>query len=166
MLGFSMALILDGDRLARSAIERVTLRSIALLPAAQRAANEEPWHTMRYGSALVFLLDGGRAYAEPAGIWVAGETFGNLVVTPDDPSRPIRLFVRNPPVENRISIDAGEWRESLAFKPGEERTFDIPIPPGRTSLALRVTAAHGARPAEFEPGSPDTRFLGCWIETR
>lgn len=160
------AMILDGDRLARSAIERVTLRSVALLPATRRAANEEPWHTMRYGSALVFLMDGGRAYAEPAGIWIAGETFGNLVITPDDPSRPISLFVRNPPVENHISIDAGEWRESWAFKPGEERTFDIPIPPGQTSLALRVTSAHGARPTEFERGSTDTRFLGCWIETR
>jgi hypothetical protein len=31
---------------------------------------------------------------------------------------------------------------------------------------LRITSAHGARPTEFERGSTDTRFLGCWIETR
>jgi hypothetical protein len=159
-------MLVDADALARSAIERLTLRSVALLPAERRAANDEPWHTMRYGSALVFLMDGGRAYAEPAGIWIAGETFGNLVITPDDLSQPIHLVVRNPPVENQISIEAGKWRQSLAFKPGEERTFEIPIPAGRVSLPLRVTAAHGARPAEFEHGSTDTRLLGCWIETR
>jgi hypothetical protein len=33
-------------------------------------------------------------------------------------------------------------------------------------LALRVSAAQGARPTEFERGSEDSRYLGCWIETR
>jgi hypothetical protein len=32
--------------------------------------------------------------------------------------------------------------------------------------AQPLTAARGARPSEFEPGSTDTRLLGCWIETR
>ena len=159
-------MVVDGDAPARSAIARVALRAVAPLPAAQRAANREPWHIVRYGPALVSLMDGGRAYAETSGTWVGGEAFLDMVVTPDDPHRPIHLFVRNPPIDNRITIDAGSWRTSSAFAPGEERTFEIPLSADRPSLPLRITSARGARPVEFERGSTDARFLGCWIEIR
>jgi hypothetical protein len=159
-------IVIDGDAAARSAIARVALRAVAPLPAAQRATDREPWHVVRYGPALVALMDGGRAYAEKSGTWIGGEAFLDMVVTPDDPRRPIRLFVRNPPIDNRITIDAGSWRTSSAFAPGEERTFAIPLPADRQSLPLRITSARGARPIEFERGSTDARFLGCWIEIR
>jgi hypothetical protein len=159
-------MVIDGDAPARSAIAHIQLRAVAPLPAAQRASNREPWHVVRYGSALVSLMDGGRAYAETNGTWIGGEAFLDMVVTPDDPRRPIHLFVRNPPIDNRITIDAGSWRTSSAFAPGEERTFAIPLPADRQSLPLRITSARGARPIEFERGSTDARFLGCWIEIR
>jgi hypothetical protein len=159
-------LFVDGDAAARSAIARMTLRAVAPLSPANRDADREPWHVIRYGQAVAFLMDGGRAYAEPSGIWVGGGAFLDFVVVPDDPGRGVHLFVRNPPVENQITIDAGAWGESLAFTPGEERTFEIPVPAGLRSVPVRVSAARGARPSEFERGSSDTRFLGCWIEIR
>jgi hypothetical protein len=157
---------IDGDAGARAAIAHLTLRAIAPVPAARRVENREPWHTIRYGPNLLCLMDGGRAYAESGGTWVGGGSFLDFVVTPDDPTVPVHLFVRNPAVDNQITIDAGGWRESAAFKPGEERTFDIPVPANRLSVPVRISSARGARPVEFERGSADTRFLGCWIETR
>ena len=69
---------------------------------------------------------------------------------------------------NLVTLEGDGWRQSLALAPGEERFVPLPFPVSSSSgaMRLRVTAAHGARPTAFEPGSTDTRFLGCWIETR
>jgi hypothetical protein len=159
------SMVVDGDAAARATIDRVTVRALAARSASDRAGGAKASHVARYGPALVFLT-GGRADMEPAGTWIAGESHGDFVIAPDDVNAPIRLFVRNPPVENRITLEAGDWRQDLAFTPGEERLFEIPAIRGRVAVPLRVTSARGARPAEFERGSTDTRFLGCWIETR
>jgi hypothetical protein len=159
-------MLVDADSTARSAIERVAIRPVMPFSPQQRVTNAEPWHTSRYGTAVVFLMDGGRAYMEPGGIWVGGENFADVVVAPDQPKASVHLLVRNPPVDNEITLDAGVWHQSISFKPGEERTFEIPLPRERAALLVRVTSARGARPAEFEQGSTDTRLLGCWIETR
>jgi hypothetical protein len=161
----AVSMLVDGDAAARTAIDRLTLRAVSIFAARDREADIEPWHVARYGSAVVFLM-AGQAYMEPTGTWVAGEGVGDFVIAPDDPATPLRLFIRSPPVRNQVTLDAGEWHRTLALDPGEERLFEIPMPRGRVAIPLRVTAAHGARPSHFEPGSTDTRFLGCWIETR
>ena len=160
------AIAVGGDASARSAIARVTLRAVTLPKPVSRDLDREPWHVLREGPNVVFVMDGGRGYVEPGGVWVGGSAFLDLVVAPDDPGRPVHLFVRNPPVENLITIDGGEWRRSIAFKPGEERAFEIPLSTGRQSLPLHIAPAHGARPVDFERGSTDTRLLGCWLEVR
>ena len=52
------------------------------------------------------------------------------------------------------------------LQPGEARLVDIPIDPDRLAVKLRVTTSAGAKPTDFERGSTDRRFLGCWIEVR
>jgi hypothetical protein len=123
-----------------------------------------PQHTARYGPAVVFLLDGD-AFMEREGTWVAGGKSADFVVSPDDGMAP-RLLVRNPPVANTVVLQGDGWQQYLTLSPGEERVVTLPFTQGSMPLRLRISAAHGARPSEFERGSPDTRFLGCWIETR
>ena len=92
-------------------------------------------------------------------------SFLDFVVTPDNPTVPVRLFVRNPPVDNQITIDAGAGASRLRSSPVRSGVRH----PGAgqpLSVPVRVAPARGARPVEFERGSADTRFLGCWIETR
>src|SRR5436190_7768493 len=162
------AMLVDGDAAARPTIERLTLRALDVTPPRDRVSNLDAWHVARYGPAVVFLI-AGDAYMEQSGAWVAGERSGEFVIAPDvhdGVAGSIHLFVRNRPIDNRVTLGAGPWREELTMRPGEERMVDIPIPRGRSAVPLRVTSARGARPTTFEPGSTDTRFLGCWIETR
>ena len=147
-----------------SGSRHLVVRPVSIVGSNHRLRNEEPLQVVRYGPALVFLM-GGRAYVERQGTWVAGGSSADFVVSPDDGVR-VRLFVRNPPVENQITLESDTWREQLVFKPGEERTLTLPVSTDTGAAWIRVSAAHGARPTQFEPGSTDTRFLGCWIETR
>ena len=158
------AVAIDVDRAHRAAIERMTLRPVDLVGSGHQLSAGRPDHVARYGPALVFLM-GGHAYVEPAGTWVAGGESGEFVIQPDA-GQPLRLFLRNPPVENQVTLEGDGWRQELAMRPGEERFVDVPLPTGHLAARVRVTAAHGARPVDFERGSTDTRLLGCWLETR
>jgi hypothetical protein len=122
-------------------------------------------HLKRYGRAHVFLVDGG-AYMEPSGAWVPGRDDAMFVVEPEpEPGSPIRLFVRNVPVDNHVTLVSGAWREEMSLSPREERVIDLPVT-GQPRVVLHVTSAAGARPVDVEPGSTDRRLLGCWIEIR
>lgn len=158
-------LLVDGDAAARATIDHLSLHAVGVVPRRGRVSDEESWHAARYGSAIVFLMSGD-AYMEPGGTWIAGGASATLVIAPDEADAPIHLFVRNPPIDNRVTLDSGAWHQEWSMKPGEERFVDIPMPRGRTSVPLRVSVARGARPVDFAPGSPDRRLLGCWIEPR
>ena len=69
----------------------------------------------RYGPAVLFHIDG-RADFEPGGVWVRGLQRAEFVVLPDNES-PIRLFVRNAPIENHVVLESGSWRNELTLSP-------------------------------------------------
>jgi hypothetical protein len=107
----------------------------------------------------------GRVYMEQEGLWVAGGQEAEFVVAADEGS-PIRLFVRNTATENRVTLRSAEWHQELTLRSREERLIDVPTDPRQGGVMLRVAAATGARPVDFDPKSTDERRLGCWIETR
>jgi len=141
----------------------VSLRAMSVPGAEHRLAVEEPWHVVRYGPAVVFLM-GGHAYAEPGGTWIAGGEAAEFVIAPDPGAR-ISLFLRNAPVNNQVTLESGAWRQTLSLAPREERLIDVPLDPSGAGARLRVATTSGARPSDVEH-SDDTRLLGCWIETR
>jgi hypothetical protein len=108
---------------------------------------------------------GGHAFMERGGTWVEGGRSAELAISADD-GVPVHLLVRNPPVANTVLLEGDGWRQQLVLAPGEERLVALPAPVSSGASALRVTASRGARPTEFERGSTDRRYLGCWIETR
>ena len=120
-------------------------------------------HVKRYGPASVFLIDGA-AYMEPSGAWVPGRDDAMFVLEPNGAS-PVRLFVRNVPVEDHVTLVSGAWRQEMSLSPREERIIDVPAA-AQSRVVLHVASAAGARPVDVEPGSIDRRLLGCWIELR
>ena len=140
---------LDADARARRSLLRLSIRAVELPgPAAGYSSDAAAIHGTRYGPAVVFHT-GGHAYMEPAGTWVGGGDFADFVIAPDSTSR-ARLFVRNSAVSNRVTVEAGSWREELALNAGEERLLDISAEAGRI-VAVRVSSAAGARPADSDP---------------
>ena len=69
-------------------------------------------------------------------------------------------MLRNAPVENRVTLESGQWREELTLAPGEERRVQVPVAPGQRAALVTATTTSGFRPSESTPGSRDERFLG------
>jgi hypothetical protein len=143
---------------------RVGLRPVSIAGSRGRIARTEAEHVARYGPAVVFVI-GGHAFMEREGTWVEGGRSAEFAISADDDA-PLHLLVRNPPVANTVLLEATGWREQLVLAPGEERLIVLPRVASSGASALRVSAAQGARPTDFEHGSTDSRYLGCWIETR
>jgi hypothetical protein len=118
----------------------------------------------RCGSAIVYLVDG-RGYMESGGLWIAGGSSAEFVLEPDERVE-IRLFIRNTPKPNLVTLEGQGWREYVSLRPSEERLVELPAEFGSRTVSVRVSSANGARPIDFEPGSMDTRTLGVWIEPR
>ena len=157
-------LAIDADAEARRSIDRLAIRAVAVPGSSARLTDIEPAHAVRYGPALVFLLDGD-AYVEREGTWIAGGKSAQFAIAPDSGAA-IRLFVRNAPVQNDVTLESGPWRQTLALKPREERIIDVPVEGARLGAVLRVTTSAGFRPSDLDPSTTDRRLLGCWIETR
>ncbi|MEP7307132.1 MAG: hypothetical protein ABJA98_16590 [Acidobacteriota bacterium] len=155
-------MLVDADAATRRTLNRLVLRPVQLLDHGG-LANIRPLHAVRYGPAVVMLL-GGHVYVEPGGAWIAGGSEADLAIAPD-PGNGIRLFLRNSPVDNRVTLTSGAWRQELTLTPREERLLDVPVDKGTGGARVRVSCASGARPSDVEH-SDDTRLLGCWIETR
>ncbi len=158
------AAIVDIEPQARSAVTRLIVTPVRGMRSSEKLSNRRPEHVARYGPAIVFLIKGD-GFMEAAGAWIAGRASATFVVMREDSAR-LRLFVRTPPVGNHVLLEGEGWRQELSLNPGEERLIDLPMDPNRRAETLRISASAGARPTEFERGSSDTRFLGCWIEVR
>ena len=74
------------------------------------------------------------------------------------------LFVRNAPASNTLTLEAGAWRAHLQLAAGEEREIKLPLT--GPAMLIRLSASSGFVPAEVDPNSRDTRFLGVWLQVR
>jgi hypothetical protein len=155
---------IEADAAARNAIHDVSVRALSLSGPSDGFENREARRAAHYGLATVFLMRGD-AWMEPMGTWVAGGSNAEFAIAPD-PQSTLELFMRNGPVANRVTLESATWKETLTLEPGAERTLPLPRDRRRLAIPLKVTAATGFRPADFNPKTEDVRFLGVWIETR
>ena len=116
-----------------------------------------------YGPTRAFFMDD-YAYAETSGFWVAGQRGAQVVLSTDSLSQRRRLYVRNIPFQNHLSISIAGERHEISLNPHEET--EIELPPTALDLVLRVETDAGVRPSQLDPDSIDFRFLGCWVEIR
>jgi hypothetical protein len=155
-------LTVDADATAaRSgpAVEIIRLGPPAAVSAVHAGSARRAAH---YETADVFFLDE-HAYPEPTGFWVAGGRTTEVILANRGDARD--LFVRNVPVDNRVTIDADGDVQELMLSPGEERLVRLPNTHDRP-LRVRLASQSGFRPSTTEPGSSDLRYLGVWIEVR
>lgn len=157
------ALIVRGDEGARRAVRRVIVEPLSLVPAGARLTDVVARRAVRYEGVSVFFLDD-RSFAEPEAFWVGGSRQSAFVVQPDGPGTSIDLHLRNAPVDNRVTLESGQWREEMTLAPGEERQVRVPLGPGQRAVIVTVTTTAGFRPSASVPDSRDERFLGVWIK--
>ena len=72
------------------------------------------------------------------------------------------MRLRNAPVANTISLEAGGWSTQLQLAAGEEREIELPFT-ASDAVLLRLEASAGFVPAQVDPSSRDTRFLGVAV---
>jgi hypothetical protein len=159
------SIVVRSDETARDAIRRLTLRPVHLLSPGERLTDDVARRAVRYSSTVVFFLDD-RSFAEPSGFWVGGSRSTSVVIAPDAREASIDIAVRNAPVQNEVTLEAGQWRQVVTLAPGEERDVRVPIDPSRNAALLRLTSSSGFRPSETEPGNRDARFLGVYVRVR
>jgi hypothetical protein len=156
------ALSIRGDEDARRAVHGVTIEPLSLVSQIDRVSDLLARRAVRYEDVSVFFLDE-RAFPEPDGLWIGGARESQIVVQADTARDAIRLHLRNAPVDNRIVLTSGAWREELTLAANEERQLELPLAPGRAGALLTVSSAAGFRPTDVDPASRDVRFLGVWI---
>ena len=111
--------------------------------------------------AYLFFMDL-NTFVEPGINWVMGARVTELLVSPADASR-IRVVIRNGGADNRIAVSVGDHTEQLELAAWETYELALAVPSGRELIPIRVHPEGGFVPAEVEPGSTDTRLLGCQI---
>ena len=157
------AIVIRGDEQARQTLRRLVVEPLALLPEQERASSGQAIHAVRYGGVTTFFMDD-QSFPEPEGFWTGGARSSSIVMQPDAAGAFITLHLRNAPVDNRVEIAAGAWREELRLLPGEERRLRVPLLAGRAATLIRITTSSGSRPSAVDAASRDNRFLGVWVK--
>jgi len=157
------ALIIRGDEEARRTLRSVAVEPLSVVPVTARLTDRVARRAAKYADASAYFLDEG-SFPEPDAFWVGGGRQSSFVLQPDRPAASIEIHLRNAPVDHRVTLDSGQWREELPLAPGEERRIRIPLVPGRNAALVTVTSPSGFRPSEVVPDSRDDRFLGVWIK--
>ena len=158
-------MLIYGDAQARRTVDAIELQPLQVLPERDRAASGSARRAARYRGTFAYFLDD-RSFMEPTGFWIAGGAGSRVVVEPETRRDVLRLFVRNAPIENRLTIETEGRSEVIELKPREERMVDVLRTGDRQATAIAFRVDHGFTPALAEPGSADYRLLGCWIEIR
>ena len=157
------SLAILGD--ASSPLAALTLHPRSILERGARLTANFARRVERYGPAQVFFFDLDTFPEEP-GFWVKGARTAEIVVSPEDRSTHLRIFLRNAAAVNRVSLQIDGEEEVLDLEPREERLMHLPVSEGRHGALVRITSDSGFRPIEVDPGSRDSRYLGVWIELR
>ena len=157
------AVLIRGDDEARRNVLGLVVEPVSLVPPVDRLTDDFATAAVQYGETTLFFLDRS-SFPEPDAFWVGGGRDSSLVLAPSTPGSTVVLLMRNAPVENRVAIQSGGWREELQMQPGEERRIDVPIDVRRGSSLIRFSVSSGFRPSEIDATSADHRFLGVWIK--
>jgi hypothetical protein len=158
------SMVIRGDGTARREIRRISLTPVELVGPAERRRRGYALQAHRYPTAMAYFMTES-AYVEPTGFWIRAASDAELVLEPEGSDQPVTLHARNGPIDNRVSVAVGAWREEHRLAPGEELNIHLPVSRDRLT---RVTlhAERGFRPFEIDPDNRDRRSLGCWFAIR
>ncbi len=111
--------------------------------------------------------------ADKLSLWVRGESRAEWLVKTERPVRRLRLLLRAGPVETTVTVMAGGRRQQVDLAAGASGELVVDLPVGfpykndRVEPAwvwvVSVESSVGFHPRDFEPESPDVRFLGVLV---
>ena len=156
-------LVVRGDEDAWRVVRGLTIEPLAIASERERLSADMARRGVRYGASTVYLLDD-RIFPEPDGLWVGGGRDTALVVQPDAGSGALALRLRNAPVQNRVTVTAGAWRQVYQMAPAEELEIKVPLDPARDGGLLHIESSAGFTPAQQDPASRDQRYLGVYVK--
>lgn len=157
------ALVIRGDEDAWRSVHGIVVEPLGISYPDDRLSGDSARRAVRYGESTVYFLDD-RGFPEPEAFWVGGARDTTVVVQPDAGRSTATLQLRNAPIQNRVTLSAGAWREVLQMAPGEERQIEVPLDAARGGGVLRLESSSGFRPAQHDPNSRDQRYLGVWVK--
>jgi hypothetical protein len=156
------ALVVRGDEDATRVVRGLTIEPLGIARPDDRLTEEIARRGVRYGTSTVYLIDD-RVFPEPEGFWLGGGREATIVIHPDAASASATLRLRNAPVQNRVTLSAGAWRQVFQMAPAEEQDVKVPLDPTREGVVLRLESSSGFTPAQHDPASRDQRYLGVYI---
>lgn len=157
------AIVVRGEEQARRSVRGMTIEPLSIVPPEAQLTNEYARRAVRYGRVTAYFLDE-RSFPEPEAFWIGGGRSASVVVQPDVPGSVVPLLVRNAPVDNVVTIQAGGWREEMRLGPGEERAVQMPLDTRRGATLLTIATSAGFVPSAIDARSRDARLLGVWVK--
>jgi hypothetical protein len=115
------------------------------------------------GAYLFFKNDA--VYPEPASFWTRGQEEAEVLVMTPNASH-LRVVFMCGPKGGPVRLRVGSLNLDRELAPDAADMARVPLAPGQTLVPVTIKAPSGVRPADRDPGSTDTRLLGCRVEIR
>ena len=142
------------------AIVSITIFPSTVVSAGQRPSIPAVLAAAQYGTARVMFHD--ELVPEAAGFWTFGQRDGRIsIAVPRGKSAHLRVHSGSAP--NRATFRSGSWNQRLEMLPGQ--AYDVALPSSDNGVStITISTESGFSPAQIDPASKDTRYLGIWIE--
>ncbi|MPZ17289.1 MAG: hypothetical protein GEV06_05170 [Luteitalea sp.] len=150
-----------GSRALEQHSAEIRVTPLAVVNVRDRQSRLDVASARTYGSAQVIAHDH-RAWLEPAGLWVQGRASVPLTLWRPG-NRRAKLIVHARLVPVTVTAVTATTRDRYTLGLGESADLWIPLDARGVGHVL-VTSSNGSLPSTIIEGSPDRRYLGCWIE--
>jgi hypothetical protein len=112
------------------------------------------------GAYIAYVDD--NAFPEGGVFWTRGTQAADvLVATGGAPA--VNLTLHAGPMKGAVRLTIDGRPQHVPLDAGVPRVVSIPVPPGTEVVSLNVQSPAAFRPADVDPRSTDTRWLGCQV---
>jgi hypothetical protein len=144
------------------AVANVSIQPTAILDAGERPRLPAIQTASQIGSTMVLYHDD-RASIEPMGFWVLGGQTTRVTFARDAHRTPLTLRIHSGLKPNRVVLSSRGWQETVYLNARMPQAITLPDSERRV-VTVDIRAEDGFRPRDFDPASPDPRFLGAWVD--
>ena len=155
-------LALRGATDLERAVALVSIQPTNVLDAGDRPRVPAIQTASQIGSTMVLYHDD-RASMEPMGFWVIGGSTARVTFARDAHDTPLVLRIHSGLKPNRVLVSSRGWQETMYLNARTPQDITLPDSERRV-VTVDIRAEDGFRPRDFDPASPDPRFLGAWVQ--
>ncbi len=145
------------------AAARVELAPLAVVPAGGREDRRAlAWEPLANPAGAYLAYMDRHSYPEGGVFWTRGTEAADVVAVTAGASR-LDLVLHVGPNEGVMGLTVAGQPHDTPLKANETLRLSFDVPAGATEVPIRVQAPRSFRPIDAEPGSTDTRTLGCQV---